>query len=127
MDKEKDEITLSPKHGLNPSLLKCFACGKAAGIALLGKLKDDEEAPREMTNQNIFCDNCQNVINQDGLLVISVRDGENSDNPYRTGKMVGITKEAKERIFKDIKTNVCYMEDSVFSKLFDIVENEESN
>lgn len=127
MSKKKDEITLSPKHGVNPSLLKCFACGKDAGIALLGKLKNDEEAPREMTNQNIFCDNCLKVINQDGLLVISVKDGENSDNPYRTGKMVGITKEAKERIFKDIKTNVCYMEDSVFSKLFDIAENEESN
>lgn len=127
MNKEKDEITLSPKHGLNPSLLKCFACGKATSIALLGKLKNDEEAPREMTNQNIFCNNCQNVINQDGLLVISVRDGETSNNPYRTGKMVGITKEAKERIFKDIKTNVCYMEDSVFDKIFNMTENEENN
>ena len=127
MKKKKDEIIISPKHGLNPSLLKCFACGKAAGVALLGKLKDDEEAPMEMTDQNIFCDNCQKVINQNGLLVISVRDGETGNNPFRTGKMVGITKEAKERIFKDIKTNVCYMEDSVFSKLFDITENEESN
>lgn len=127
MSKKKDEITLSPKHGVNPSLLKCFACGKAAGIALLGKLKNDEEAPMEMTDKTIFCNDCQNVINQDGLLVISVRDGETGDNPYRTGKMVGITKEAKNRIFKDIKINVCYMEDSVFSKLFKITENEESN
>lgn len=123
----KDEIILSPKHGLNPSLLKCFACGKDAGIALLGKLKNDEEAPMEMTDRNIFCDNCQNVINQDGLLVISVRDGETGNNPFRTGKLVGITKEAKERIFKDIKTNVCYMEDSVFDKIFNISENEENN
>lgn len=127
MSKKKDEITLSPKHGVNPSLLKCFACGKDAGIALLGKLKNDEEAPKEMTDKTIFCNDCQNVINQDGLLVISVRDGETGDNPYRTGKMVGITKEAKNRIFKDIKTNVCYMEDSVFSKLFKITENEENN
>lgn len=127
MSKEKDEITLSPKHGVNPSLLKCFACGKGAGIALLGKLKNDEKAPREMTDQNIFCNDCQKVINQDGLLVISVRDGEASDNPYRTGKMVGITKEAKNRIFKNIKTNVCYMEDSVFDKIFNITENEENN
>lgn len=123
----KDEIILSPKHGLNPSLLKCFACGKDAGIALLGKLKNDEEAPMEMTDRNIFCDNCLNVINQDGLLVISVRDGETGNNPFRTGKLVGITKEAKERIFKDIKTNVCYMEDSVFDKIFNISENEENN
>lgn len=127
MSKKKDEIILSPKHGLNPSLLKCFACGKNAGIALLGKLKNDEEAPKEMIDKTIFCNDCQNVINQDGLLVISVRDGETGDNPYRTGKMVGITKEAKNRIFKDIKTNVCYMEDSVFNKLFNIKENEKSD
>lgn len=118
MSKKKDEITLSPKHGLNPSLLKCFACGKDVGIALLGKLKNDEEAPKEMTDKTIFCNNCQNVINKDGLLVISVRDGEIGDNPYRTGKMVRITKQAKERIFKDIAVNVCYMEDSVFDKVF---------
>lgn len=127
MRKEKDEIIISPKHGLNPSLLKCFACGKDAGIALLGKLENDEKAPIEMTNQNIFCNDCQKVINQDGLLVISVRDGETGNNSYRTGKMVGITKEAKERIFKDIKTNICYMEDSVFDKMFNISENEENN
>jgi len=114
----KDEIILSPKHGLNPSLLKCFACGKDAGIACLGKIKNDEKAPMEMTDPNIFCDNCQNVINQDGLLVISVRDGETGNNPYRTGKVIGITKEAKERIFKDITVNVCYMEDSTFDKIF---------
>lgn len=127
MRKEKDEIIISQKHGVNPLLLKCFACGKDAGIALLGKLKNDEEAPMEMTDQNIFCDNCQNVINQDGLLVISVRDGETDNNPFRTGKLVVITKDAKERIFKDIKTNVCYMEDSLFDKIFDKSENEENN
>lgn len=127
MRKKKDEIIISPKHGANPSILKCFACGKDVGIALLGKLENDEKAPIEMTDQNIFCNDCQKVINQDGLLVISVRDGETGNNPYRTGKMVGITKEAKNRIFKNIKTNVCYMEDSVFDKMFNISENEENN
>lgn len=127
MRKKKDEIIISPKHGVNPSILKCFACGKDVGIALLGKLENDEKAPIEMTDQNIFCNDCQKVINQDGLLVISVRDGETGNNPYRTGKMVGITKEAKNRIFKNIKTNVCYMEDSVFDKMFNISENEENN
>lgn len=118
MGKKKDEITLSPKHGLNPSLLKCFACGEDAGIAILGKLKDDEEAPREMTNPNTFCTKCQSVIDQDGLLIVSIKDGEKGDNPYRTGKMVGITKDAKERIFKNIKSNFCYMEDTMFNQIF---------
>ena len=120
MTKKKDTITLSPKHGLNPSLLKCFACGRDIGIAILGKMKDDQEAPKEATTPNTFCEQCQSVIAQDGLLVISVRDGETGNNPYRTGKMVGITKEAKERIFKNMSGNVCYMEDTMFNQVFDL-------
>lgn len=39
-------VTLSKKHGLNPSMAMCPICGKAEGIALLGNIKRDEEAPR---------------------------------------------------------------------------------
>lgn len=39
-------VTLSKKHGLNPSMTVCPICGKAEGIALLGHIKGDEEAPR---------------------------------------------------------------------------------
>lgn len=38
MERAKDEITLSAKHGVNPALVKCQRCGKDTGeIALLGR------------------------------------------------------------------------------------------
>ena len=40
----KNSITLSPKHGVNPSVLCCICCGKDYGVAMLGKLKGDKEA-----------------------------------------------------------------------------------
>jgi len=116
MSNSKDSITLSPKHGLNPSITHCECCGKEIGVALFGKLKDDTEAPRDVFMG--LCDTCQNVVNQQGLLVIEVRDGESGKNPYRTGRLVGITKDAKERMFKDIDSPICYMEQSMFSQMF---------
>ena len=36
MGKKSNKITLSPKHGVNPTILHCFICGKETGWALLG-------------------------------------------------------------------------------------------
>lgn len=111
------KLTLSKKHGVNPSITHCECCGKEIGIALLGKLKGDVEAPRDIYMG--LCDDCKNVIDQKGLMIIEVRDGESGKNPYRTGRLVGITKDARERMFKDIESPVCYMEHSMFSQMFD--------
>ena len=113
---KEDSIILSEKHGVNPSITHCECCGKELGIALFGKLKGDAEAPRDVYMG--LCDDCQSVIDQDGLMIIEVRDGEKGNNPYRTGRIIGITKDAKERMFKDIKSNICYMEQSMFEPMF---------
>ena len=110
----KDEIELSPKHGVNPSVTRCECCGKDYGVALLGKLKNDEEAPREIYYG--FCDDCQKVIDQGGVMVIEVKDGEKSPNPYRTGRLVGCSKDFKER--NSIESPIVYMEETTFSQLF---------
>jgi len=109
-------ITLSPKHGVNPSITHCECCGKEIGIAMFGKLKGDKEAPKDVAMG--LCNDCQKVIDQQGLMIIEVRDGESGNNPYRTGRLVGITKDAKERMFKDITSPICYMEQSMFSSMF---------
>ena len=48
MQKEKKKmssIKLSPKHGVNPTMGKCMRCGAPTNeIAMLGRLKGDEEA-----------------------------------------------------------------------------------
>ena len=116
MSRSKDSILLSPKHGVNPSITHCECCGKEIGIAMFGKLKGDKEAPKDVFMG--LCDDCQKVIDQKGLMIIEVRDGETGNNPYRTGRLVGITEEAKNRMFKDINSSICYMEQSMFSKIF---------
>jgi hypothetical protein len=42
----EESIKLSEKHGVNPSITLCPICGKEFGIALFGKLQNDEEAPK---------------------------------------------------------------------------------
>ena len=113
--KEKG-ITLSPKHGLNPSITHCECCGKEIGLALFGRIKGDKEAPKDIYSG--LCDDCQKVIDSKGLMIIEVRDGETGDSPYRTGRIVGITKDARERMFKDVKSPIVYMEQSMFGPMF---------
>ena len=115
-------ITLSKEYGVNPSVMRCECCGKDYGVALFGtgwkdpKTGKTAEAPRDVYHG--LCDDCQKVVDQEGLLIIEVRDGESGSNPYRTGRLVGISKEAKERMFKGINSPMCYMEQSMFSKMF---------
>lgn len=63
-------IILSEKHGVNPSITVCPICGKEIGIALLGKLKGDKEAPRYI--QGDICDECKARVVDNKCFVISV-------------------------------------------------------
>lgn len=62
---KKGSIKLSEKHGVNPSLVICTLCGKETGeIALLGRLKDDAEAPRHICTGTI-CKECNEKFEED--------------------------------------------------------------
>ena len=112
--KEKS-IILSQKHGVNPSVTRCICCGKEYGVALLGKLKGDEESPREIY-QGLW-NECQAVVDQGGVLIIEVRDGEQGkSNPFRTGRVIGCSKAFKER--NGIESSINYMEQILFSNIF---------
>lgn len=117
-DKKEDSITLSPKYGVNPSILHCICCGNTYGVAMLGELKDDQEAPKDLYDG--LCKDCEGVINQGGVMIIEVKDGESGDNPYRTGRVVGVTKEFKEQF--NLKASMAYMEESTFSNVFKDVD-----
>ena len=110
----EDSIILSPKHGVNPSVLHCMCCGKDYGIALLGRLKGDKEAPRDVAQG--LCDSCGSVIKQGGCMFIEIADGEKGDNPYRTGRIIGVSKDFKER--SKIEHPISYMEHTLFQQLF---------
>lgn len=93
-------IKLSPKHGVNPSLTTCFYCGEPIGVALLGRIKDDAEAPRRICLDTEPCDDCKKHMAH-GVILISVRDGESGPDPYRTGCFCVVTEDAISRWVND--------------------------
>ena len=111
---EDKGIAVSPKHGVNPSICHCIVCGKEYGLALFGRLKGDKEAPKDIY------EDCKGVIDKEGIMIIEVKDGETGNNPYRTGRVVGVSKEFKER--NHIEHSIMYMEETAFSELFGNVE-----
>ena len=116
----RKNIILSKKYGLNPSVTHCVCCGDEIGVALFGDSYKDKDGKKAEAPRDVYmglCDRCQGVVDQGGVLIIEVRDGEEGkEDPYRTGRMVGCSKNFKERF--DIQCNIAYMEESLFSKLF---------
>jgi hypothetical protein len=114
-------IRLSEKHGVNPSLAKCFCCGDDYGVILFGRMKEDKEAPR--TVHMGYCKKCEDAMKEGGVFIIEARPSdkmEDRENPYRTGRLVCIKEEAFKRIINiEIpKKRICYMEIAAFDKLF---------
>lgn len=65
-------IILSEKHEVNSSITVCPICGKEIGIALLGKLKGDEEAPRKIIGD--LCDDCISKLGNDKIYILAIDD-----------------------------------------------------
>jgi len=127
----KDDILVSKKHGVNPSLMKCFFCGEAKGVALLGKLRGDKEAPKQGVYDYEPCDKCAEYMKQDILLVV-VKDGESGDNPYRTGHQVVVKEEKMLELVTDeaitkamLKQRFLFIEETT-AKQIGLVPPEES-
>ena len=82
--KKDDCIELSPKHGVNPTLDKCFWCGGSKGVALLGRIRkegdDDAEAPRNLLIDLQPCDACREKFMTGVLLIEATEDGSQFDN-----------------------------------------------
>jgi hypothetical protein len=105
----KDSIELSLKHGVNPCIPKCFFCNRDKNeILLFGKMKPlkdvdgyvldhDPEAPRGMVLDKEPCDECGALMGR-GIILVSVRDGEQGNNPYRTGGWVVAKDDLVERM-----------------------------
>lgn len=124
-------ITISKEYGLNPSVLQCPICGKEFGLAMFGTSWKDKktgktaEAPRVVALPNQICDDCKKVLDQGGCFFIEIKDEDadnHVENPYRTGRITALKKEAAERIFGQVNP-VTYVGEAVFEHVFgDFVE-----
>lgn len=94
-------IRLSDKHGVNPSILVCPICYTDSGVALFGRLKGDEEAPRRTLDSDP-CDACKKWIDEGRILIVECV-AEN--NKARTGRLWAVTFESFTRNFEG---TACY-------------------
>ena len=102
-------IRLSEKHGVNPTMCQCFFCGEVKHIALMGRLKNDAEAPMSCIMDYEPCEKCQENMKM-GVTLIEVSETQPRDNRppltaqgnqkvYPLGGWCVITPEASKRIF----------------------------
>jgi hypothetical protein len=110
-------IRLSEKHGVNPTIPVCFFCGEPKDeIVLMGRLKDDKKSPKNVCIDKVPCDRCKKYM-EIGVMLISVKDGcTDRENPYRTGNIAVITKEAAKNILGS-DDKIAFIDDSAWKKL----------
>lgn len=108
-------IKLSPKYGVNPTIPVCFWCGKPKNeLALLGRLKDDAEAPRNCVFDYEPCEECKKTWELGVALLGTSEEPIDASLPpikdtpeitlYPTGQWMVITKEAAKKYFSKIIT-----------------------
>jgi hypothetical protein len=114
----EDSIRLHPKHGLNPTIPICFFCGRPRNeVVLLGAAYKDE-ALMEMCIDKTPCDECKALM-KEGVMLISVKNNSDHENPYRTGAIVVVFDEAAREAFGDavVESRFAFVEDAAWDKL----------
>ena len=112
-------IRLSPAHGVNPTIPVCFWCGNEKNeVALMGKLPNDAEAPRNAIIDYEPCDACKARMEK-GITLIGAVDHPLPDgrpaickDAYPTGhwltvKPEGIRSVIREPLATDIINQGC--------------------
>ena len=82
--KMSNDIKISPKYGLNPTIPICFFCGEPKNeIALMGKMGkhgEDIEAPKYMVLNYEPCDHCKEQWNKGVPIIECVSSYYINDN-----------------------------------------------
>ena len=104
------------------ALTKCFFCGEGKDILLCTRYRHGEPVKDMSQFDGAVIDHepypkCAKHMKL-GVILISVRDGESGDNPYRTGGFWVIRDEAINRIITDpavaqviLRKRVCFIPD----------------
>ena len=99
-------ITLSPKHGVNCSIVICPICKKDTSLVMFGRLKGDAKAPMKVDGD--LCDEC----NKKYVTIVEV---ESETNRKSTGRYAYIPKEA---VNIECKDGIALMVTEEFTKMF---------
>lgn len=100
----RDEIPLSDKYGVNPTIPLCFFCGEPRNeVALLGRLPGDAQAPQHCLIDYHACESCKERF-EGGVLFVECAEAPQADRQppfpsaegwvYPTGRWCVISPEA---------------------------------
>lgn len=101
-------VTLSKKHGLNPSMVICPICSKEESVAILGYIKGDKEAPRYI--QGDICDECKARVADNKCFVISVGEDQ---------RLKRYTIVSKDIFTQKVEDCAVLMKEADFNAIFD--------
>jgi hypothetical protein len=72
-------MRLSNKHGVNPSVCRCWYCGEESGALILaGMIKGDEKMPMSGVFDMEPCDKCKGYMER-GIILLGVKDDAELD------------------------------------------------
>lgn len=126
-------ITLSPKHGVNPTIPICAWCGESKNeIALMGRIggRDDLEAPRNVVLDYVPCEHCAEQWSQGVAILEATTQRPEPYRPpmkqekgvdiYPTMRMVVIRPESASQIFGHEMSagQKVLLEDEAFEQIF---------
>jgi len=135
-----NSIKLSPKYGINPTIPRCFFCGKdKPEIALLGRLPNDVEVPMHATIDYEPCDECKELMKK-GITLIGVEDHAFDSRPpinvkdsnnafYPTGSWIVLKEEAAKRILEledndeVLKNKKCLVDQKLLEEINSLYDN----
>ena len=103
------------KEKSHVGMTQCFFCLQPKDIILNKRLKDS--LPRLACYDKEPCDKCKELMEM-GIMLISVKEGSNKDNPYRTGKICVIKEEAAKKIFPQLgESRAAFVTDDAWKEL----------
>lgn len=125
---KKGSIQVSEKHGLNPSMCLCPICKKEIGVAILGKLKGDIEAPKYIVGRKL-CDECKKQVDNGKMFFIEVFTSFTGEIIGHTGRVVSMSKEDAKQLLKDdeIAIGYIYVKQNDFEHLFNNIINSQKD
>lgn len=109
-------IILSKKHGVNPSMLLCSICYKEYAVGLLGRIKGDVKAPKNVVAG--ICDDCKDKL-KDNVVIRRCRS-----NGEFTGEYVFVKRDC---IKEEHKGSIFNMETELFDKMFSKIKETKEN
>lgn len=110
---------------IGTAIPRCFFCGEQKNLIIMNSSINTYAAKKVNDAHNKVidmepCDECKKLMKQ-GVMLVSVKDGSDQTNPYRTGNLAVMKDEAIQRIVEPpmaeilLKKRFGFVEDSMWN------------